>query len=471
MPKHMPLDQFFSNVRLPILGLGAALLMTACTTTTPAPTRFPNQGPVAQNPVSQPKTPIETPGDEAPDDETDTAEAPDKTTGETPEDVDDTDEIVNGPYINNRTGMTLPHMAGRDTKRLAILLPFSSSRQVLRDEAMSMFQAAELAVFERDTADVLLVALDTKGTESGAKSATQAAINAGADVILGPIIAKNVQASAREARRSNVPLLAFSNDQTVAGNGTYLLSFPPEAEVERVVDYVADQGATRFAILGPDNTYGRRVKSAYEQAVQRRGGQVTAAEGYKGNDISVMQEPALKLAKYHAEGEARAKANNGATPMSYEAILLPEGGNALRSLAPLLPYYDVDPADVQFMGTSRWDDEDTVREPALSGGVFAGPDKDARKGFEASYDRSYGEDPSSLATLAYDAVAFGAYMADGDPKKRRFRAEDPRGFYGVDGLVSFDADGRPQRGLAVYTIKNGRFVLVDPAPRTTGSGT
>ena len=204
--------------------------------------------------------------------------------------------------------------------------------------------------------------------------------------------------------------------------------------------------------------------------MRARGGQITASESYKGNDISVMQEPAQKLAAYHAEGERAAKANGGLTPLSYEAILLPEGGNALRSLAPLLPYYEVDPADVQFMGTARWQDKDTVREPALAGGIFAGPDKEARTRFEENYDRTYGEDASNLASLAYDAVTLGAYIADGDPKERRYRAEDPSGFYGVDGLVSFDSSGRPDRGLAVYTIRNGRFVLLDPAPKTTGSG-
>ena len=150
--------------------------------------------------------------------------------------------------------------------------------------------------------------------------------------------------------------------------------------------------------------------------------------------------------------------------------MLPEGGTALRSLAPLLPYYEVDPAEVQFVGTSRWADPDTVREPALNRGIFAGPDKETRALFLESYDRTYGETASTLASLAYDAVMFGAYVADGDPRFRYFRTETPEGFYGVDGLVRFDSSGRPERGLAVYQIRNGRFEILDPAPRTVLGG-
>lgn len=445
------------NKRKSIFAVSAlALLMSACTTTdmgqTPAPTGpIVNEVPVIPETRPEPTEPETEPEAEKEVEET---QAP----------------IATGPYFNNRQGLTLPHMEGRDTKRLALLLPFSARSARLREEAASMMKAAELSVFERDAADVLLLALDTGGTEQGARTATQAAIKAGADVILGPILASSVRASANEARRSGTPVLAFSTDQTVAGNGAYLLSFPPEAEVERIVDFATQSGTTRFAFLGPDSAYGRRVQAAYERAIKERGGEITAVETYQGRDISVMQEPAQRLATFHRQAEREARQNEGLTPMAFEAIILPEGGTALRSLAPLLPFYDIDPADVQFLGTGLWKNDETVREPALSGGVFAGPDPDAQAQFEANFDRAFGEETSRLASLAYDAVVIGAYVADGDPRARRARIEDAQGFYGVDGAIRFGKDGRPQRGLAVYQIQNGRFLIVDPAPTSVAVG-
>lgn len=450
-----PFYLFPSNGKALIATSALALMMSACATTPSGP--YPRQGPIATDdpvyvpPAPNPSEPDET--DTAPD-ETDVAE----------------DNVHSGPYFNNRKGLTLPHMAGRDTKRLALLLPFSARSERLREEAASMMKAAELSVFERADADVLLISLDTGGTAQGARSATQAAIKAGADVILGPILADSVTASAREARRSGTPVLAFSTDQTVAGNGAYLLSFPPEAEVERIVEHAMQNGTRRFAFLGPDSAYGRRVRAAYEKAVTEGGGEITAVEAYKGRDISVMQEPAQRLAEFHREYERRSQESETAGPMAFEAIILPEGGTALRSLAPLLPFYDVDPADVQFLGTGLWNNEETVREPALSGGVFAGADPEAQSRFKANYDRAFGEDQSRLASLAYDAVAIGAFVADGNPKQRRARLEDGEGFYGVDGAIRFGPDGKPDRGLAIYQIQRGRFVVIEPAPTRIGSG-
>ena len=467
MPKVKGMAKFNGFGHIGILVLGVSLLSLSACTTVPLPQQGP--GPVVQR---APQTPIARPNptntntqntntketDAAPKDPTPPKEE------QAPEEVLQQPTFETKNYFNNRDGLTLPHMKGRDTKRLALLLPFSAKSSRLREEAASMLQAAELAVFNRDEADIVLMALDTRGTSDGARSATRSAVKSGADVILGPILAGSVKASSREAQRSKTPLIAFSTDQTVAGRGTYLLSFPPEAEVKRIVDFATTTGATRFAFLGPDSAYGRRVKGAYESAIANNGGEVTAAETYKGKDISVMQGPARRLADFHHKGEEEAKASEEQIPMSYEAIILPEGGTALRSLVPLLPYYDVDPADVQFLGTGLWKNDETVREPALNGGIFAGPDQEAQRAFQDDYDRSYGEDPSRLASLAYDAVAVGAYVADGDPRGRRARAEDINGFYGADGLVRFNPDGTPDRGLAVYQIKNGRFVIIDPAP-------
>ena len=35
---------------------------------------------------------------------------------------------------------------------------------------------------------------------------------------------------------------------------------------------------------------------------------------------------------------------------------MPEGISVLRALAPLLPFYDVDPRKVRMLGTVQWDD-------------------------------------------------------------------------------------------------------------------
>jgi len=278
----------------------ACLTMLSACATTPQQRPLPPQTPTAQLPTQPPQA--ETPRDIETENETADAEK-------------DAREESTAP----RSGLTPPHMSGRDIRRMAIILPFSSQNSRLRNEADSLLKAAQMAIFNQETPDNLLMPFDNKGTAAGTRIAVQQAVDAGADVIIGPILS----ASVREARNhaKDIPVIGFSTDQRAAGNGAYLLSFPPDAEINRIVAHARESGISRFAFLGPDNAYGRRVRQAYSRAVQASGGEITAVETYKGRDITAMQAPAQKLAASFAQTE---ETRGEMDPMAFEAIILPE---------------------------------------------------------------------------------------------------------------------------------------------------
>lgn len=426
--------------RVLIIAVLGGVLLSACTTTTPQrPSR-----PVPGYPGPGQEPGITKPGPEQPEPEQ-PAEEP------KPEDVMD--------------GLTPAFMDGDNIRRIAILLPFSARSGTLRTEAASMLQAAEMSVFDKDDNNLLLIALDSKGTAQGAAEATKKALDQGADVILGPILAGSVHAAGKAARKSGIPVIGFSTDTSVAGNGVYLLSFPPEAEVSRITKFAAEAGASKFAFLGPESAYGKRVLNAYKNEVRNLDGIMAGVETYAGKDITVMQAPAAKLANMFPSPEQTAENPEFEDP--YHVVLLPEGGTALRSLAPLLTFYNENTRHVQIMGTGLWNRAEAAQEPALAGGIFAGPDLDGKVVFNANYDAVYGEEPSRLASLAYDGLSVAAFVAGGEIKDRVDMLTDPAGFFGVDGLVRFTRFGTPERGLAVYQIKGGRFVVIDPAPKST----
>ena len=133
------------------------------------------------------------------------------------------------------------------------------------------------------------------------------------------------------------------------------------------------------------------------------------------------------------------------------AVLVPERGNRLRRIAPLLAYYGVDTRQVKMLGTGAWNDEAIWREPSLRGAWFpTAPSTDVAD-FEQSFTRMYGTEPSSLAAVAYDAAALVvALSADGalDPSELINRD----GILGVNGLFRFRTDGTAERSLAIMEI-------------------
>ena len=137
-----------------------------------------------------------------------------------------------------------------------------------------MKNAAEMALAEFQNPNIQLLIKDDGGSSQGAQQGTQQALDEGAEIILGPLFALSVPATAQLARARGVPVIAFSTDSSIAGRGVYLLSFLPESDVNRIVEYSASIGKKSFAALLPENAYGNVVEAAFQQAVGRRGGRV-----------------------------------------------------------------------------------------------------------------------------------------------------------------------------------------------------
>lgn len=374
-----------------------------------------------------------------------------------------------------------PHMGERTPVRIALLLPLSAPEKNARDIAQGMFDAAQLALFDIGNPDLLLIPKDTAGRADMATQAADEAIREGAQLILGPLFAPSVGAVAPRARARNVPVIAFSSDRSVAGDGVYLLSFLPDQDVERIIDFAVLQNILVFAAMIPEGDYGAQVSAAFQRAVGARGADIFAIETYPPV-AELMFDPARRLALYDerqyqlkvgpdaeelSEGDASAPSTPDELPdVPYDAVFLPDGGTQLKSVAPLLPYFDVDPRKVRFLGTGLWDDAALGREPSLVGGWFAAPAPDAQAAFAGRFQRTFGMTPPRLASLAYDAMALTAALATvpGSAKFSDAALTSPDGFAGVDGIFRFLPDGTNERGLAVMEMRPSGPKVIDPAP-------
>jgi branched-chain amino acid transport system substrate-binding protein len=334
---------------------------------------------------------------------------------------------------------TMPPVPADGQVRIALLLPLGHSSKETRGVAQALLDAAQMAMFDMGARSMLLMPRDTGPTPETAAAAASDAIARGAEIILGPLLANDVRAVAPIARAKNVPVIAFSTDRTVAGDGVFLLSFLPEQEVSRVVSYAASKGRGKFVALVPETPYGKRVEEAFRTTVAQSGREVVAVQTYQPNAQSL--EPAVK---------AVAK-------MGFDTIFLP-----------ILTIKGVDSRKVKFIGTGLWDDPAVASEPSLHGGWFAVPPQEQRVNFITRYQQLYGTKPPRIASLSYDAIALSATLSSGSAGRRYTRATiaDPNGFAGIDGIFRFRSDGMTERGLAVMEVSATGKSVISPAAAT-----
>jgi ABC-type branched-subunit amino acid transport system substrate-binding protein len=340
------------------------------------------------------------------------------------------------------------------TVKVAVLLPITASGSTPA-VAKALKQAAELALFDFDNPNVTLIPKDTKGSPEGARLAAESALQDGAELIIGPLFAQEVTAAAPVARQGGVPMIAFSTDEKVAGDGVYLLSFLAGRDVPRIVSFALSRGKRKFAELIPQTAYGRIAETAFATAVSAGGGQAPVRATFPPNDSSAMQGPVKQVA------------NAVKSVQAVDALFLPAGREELPELAPHLASSGLTSASVQFIGTGQWDYANIGSDRALVGGWYPAPDPKGWSGFVARYSKTYGSTPPRIASLGYDAVSLAVSLSPNPPGQRYTSAQltRPSGFSGVDGLFRLLPDGTCERGLAILEVREGGPQVIDPAPR------
>ena len=345
---------------------------------------------------------------------------------------------------------------GTGQVKVGLILPLSAGGNAgLAGQAMR--NAAEMALGDFSAPNIQILVEDDAGNADTARAVTQQALDQGAEIILGPLFAQSVNVVGQVTRARNVPVIAFSTDANVASPGVYLLSFLPESDVERIVQYASSTGKRSYAALVPDNPYGSVVEAAFRQDVAARGGQIVALEHYP-HDNAGMAAPVRAV----AQAAVRA-----------DALFIPDGGDAVPGLAQMLVADGVNTKRIQLLGTGLWDDPRIYATSALDGGWYAAPDAVGYRNFSAKYRARYNQNPVRTATLAYDAVALVAALVKTQPDpQQRFSPQvltNPSGFTGIDGLFRFRPNGTNDRGLAVLRVTPSGPQTVSPAPRSFGT--
>jgi branched-chain amino acid transport system substrate-binding protein len=370
--------------------------------------------------------------------------------------------------------------------KVAIMLPLSGSEATTGN---ALLRAAVTAMFDAYDPRLLLIPMDTKADILETEKMAHRAIEENVAIVLGPLLASNLAAAGNILAPAGIPLIGFSNDSNVAAPGRYIMGFMPETEVKRIVDHAFVAGLVEQAALLPDGRYGDRVRAAFGDALTAAGGKVAAIENYPPDPEAVF-EPVKRLSNYDerrkdlrdevrflrslrddltdeiADEISKSEVLEG---ISYDAVLLPEGGELLGTLAPLLPFYEIDPNNVKLLGTGLWSDPALLREPPLQGAWFAAPHPGAANDFLLRLEREYGDTPPRIATLAYDAISLVASIAreeipEGQTMFGPQSLVNEVGFVGLDGLFRFLPDGTIERGLAVLEINRRGFRVIDPAP-------
>lgn len=335
----------------------------------------------------------------------------------------------------------LPTDSGRH--RIALLVPLSGDTAPV---GQAIANATTMALLDTNADNLRITTYDTSAGVSGA---ARQAIADGNRLILGPLTADAVPAVQAVTRPAGVPVIAFSNDISVAGPDVFVIGIVPEQSIRRSVEFARARGASRFAVLLPEGDYGQRTSAALDNALRDFGGSLAGRQTYARGNTSIVS----------AASRLRAAGGYDTVLIADSARLGVEATDELQRGAR---------TRARILGTELWSGESTlVRAASMEGALFAAVSDQRYKRFADSYQTRFGAAPHRVATLGYDAVLLTLRVARewkvGTPFPKN-ELYDRGGFLGVDGPFRFGRSGVAERALEVREVRGGEVIAVDPAP-------
>lgn len=345
------------------------------------------------------------------------------------------------PPVESSDDGNLPKDQARH--RIALLVPLTGPNAAV---GQSIANATTMALIDTGNKSVRVTTYDTA---TGAAAAAQRALTDGNRLFLGPLLSEDAAAVAPAARKAGVPVISYSNDASVAGDGVFAMGFFPAQSIERVVRYAKGRGVQRFAALVPTGDYGRNASTAIIRSVEGAGANLVAMKSY-GRQPKALERAVAELGRNQA----------------YDAVLIGDLARVGVALAPMIRKSSSPQARI--LGTELWATEQTTLRLAVLGGSWYASVSDGHyHQLATAYRRQFGKSPFRLASLGYDSMLLVIKVARDWKIGTAFPADqlrDQEGFVGVDGAFRFNANGVAQRALEVSEASPAGTRTISPAP-------
>ena len=317
------------------------------------------------------------------------------------------------------------------------------------------------------------------GSEEDLKKIIETNLSSGR-LFLGPIQSKYTKILNNYCN-SNVIFFSFASQSSLAKDCVYLLNFFPKNELSQLLLYL-DEDA-KVALLYPENEYGYLINSFIDDLIFESPAVLVNRSSYK-DDLSNVRTSIKELGKYElrkyeldrqkqillSKKDEKSKKRlkklekfKTTSDYDFTHILIADYGLNLLQVAPLLPYYDIDPNIVQFMGTGVIDDKTFFYEPSLQGAIFPGIPESRRINIISNYSEIYEEEFLRISTLPYDLIGLINFIYT-----KEFKYSDViellnnpnKRFDGIDGNFYFK-NNMIERDLDILKINNGNSFVIN----------
>jgi branched-chain amino acid transport system substrate-binding protein len=315
-----------------------------------------------------------------------------------------------------------------------------------------------------DGRDVELIIEDNQSTEdAAAQAATKLITEDDVDILLGASRTGPSLAMRPIAESNQLPMISLAANVAIVEGSEWVFKTAQNDQVvlENIVDLAAENGWQTLGLVRDASAFGEGVQETLAELGEPEGITVIATEKF-APDASDFTAQMVKI----RDAGADANVIWGIPPA---AALAQQSYRQLRIQAPVIQSHGI--GNQVFLDTAGPAADGLLAPLGRLLVVDQLPDDDPQKPvieeFIADYEAEYGESPSTFAGHAYDGFTIATQAleeAGTDPEAVRDYIQGLEEFVGISGVFHFSADdhsGLDKTALAIVSVENGDWVLVD----------
>ncbi len=353
--------------------------------------------------------------------------------------------------------------------KIGVLLPLSGKFQ---DTGQSFLKAIQLALFDLGNENIKIYPKDSKANALDAYLSAKEFEELGIKVVIGPIFYESLE---RLNEINSITFISLTNKTQKIPKNTIAFGINIISQIDVLKKYFDEIEVSNTLLLSPKSQFTSQAKIitnselkfykvfAYNSSAKKITGEIKKITNYQERKkdlerrIDILEKSDLYKDKKKLE-ELEQKHTLG--KVNFDSVLVIDFGERLKSVLTSFMFSDVSSNEVNFFTLNQWFDETFFNENALQNLHFPAIDFDNLKKFKKKYLDTFGEEPSQVSILAYDALGLIYYCwFNNDAQFKPDQLYNTNGFKGLHGEFIIK-DNLSKHQLKIYKVSDKKFLKV-----------
>ena len=353
--------------------------------------------------------------------------------------------------------------------KIGLLAPLSGE---YKDLGNSLLYSLKLALDEVDDKNVYIIPRDSGSNDSKKlNNAIKEIKSEGANIIIGPI---NYEDFDEVKKYNDIIFISPSNIKPEFQQNIISIGISLESQLLALKKFIVKQKKNKTVILIPKNNYTNLIENKlskldfknyrifkYNPDPKILTGEIEKLTNYsqRKRNLELRKKIIEKKDDEQSKRELKfleQKYTLGS--VNFDSVIIIDFGNSLKSVLTSLVFTDVNQDKVLFTTVNQWFDESIFYENTIKSLYYPSVDYKEFKKYKENYHKNFGNFPSEITILAYDAIGLIYYVW-----KKTGKINSIRDFMfkenikGKIGTFNFN-NKKVIQNLNIYSAENNKFI-------------